>query len=91
MDSLKLNWIAATLTFLHLFPSTLICWGQHGHYSTCKIAEVWDTSIIDSGLDRFYDSNLTTMIEAILRNITDDWSYEINFWERCPHIVCPIP
>ncbi|XP_021726620.1 endonuclease 4-like [Chenopodium quinoa] len=234
MKSMKLNWIAGVLTFMHLVPA-ILCWGQHGHYATCKIAEefltedakaavkgllpesakgelaavcswpdlseirkgypwssalhytntpnfvckydycrdchdsanqknrcvigamynytiqlvsayhnygaqqkynltealmflshfsgdihqplhvgfvgdqggnlinvtwynqstnlhhVWDTAIIDSGLEKFYDSNLTIMIGALLSNITDDWSNEIKIWEKCNHTVCPIP
>ncbi|KAK8642142.1 hypothetical protein V6N13_011499 [Hibiscus sabdariffa] len=56
-----------------------------------NLHHVWDTMIIDSALKTFYLSDLGVMIQAIQRNITDDWSNDISSWENCGHnqTVCP--
>ncbi|CAO2842700.1 unnamed protein product [Amaranthus hypochondriacus] len=39
MELMKLNWFARIFAFLYLVPASVLCWGQHGHYVTCKIAQ----------------------------------------------------
>lgn len=34
------------------------------------LVQVWDTMIIDSALKKFYNSDLSTMVQAIQANIT---------------------
>ncbi|KAE9607186.1 hypothetical protein Lal_00025977 [Lupinus albus] len=56
-----------------------------------NLHHVWDDMIIDSALKTFYDSDLSIMIQAIKRNITETWSNDIPVWEHCAHnyTVCP--
>ncbi|ESW31255.1 hypothetical protein PHAVU_002G223100 [Phaseolus vulgaris] len=56
-----------------------------------NLHHVWDTMIIQSALKTFYDSNLSIMIQAIQRNITDNWSNDVSIWEHCAHnsTACP--
>ncbi|KAF8413959.1 hypothetical protein HHK36_001956 [Tetracentron sinense] len=58
-----------------------------------NLHHVWDTMIIESALKEFYGKNLSVMIQAIQRNITDGWSSDITSWENCAsdHMVCPNP
>ncbi|KAF3451550.1 hypothetical protein FNV43_RR07645 [Rhamnella rubrinervis] len=58
-----------------------------------NLHHVWDDMIIDSAVKTFYDKELTNMIQAIQRNITDDWSNDILSWETCAsnHTACPNP
>lgn len=52
---------------------------------------VWDDMIIQSAVKTFYDSDLSIMIQAIQRNITDNWSNDVSIWEHCAHnyTACP--
>ncbi|XP_015887054.1 endonuclease 4 isoform X1 [Ziziphus jujuba] len=63
------------------------------YHRKTNLHHVWDTMIIDSALKTFYNSDLATMILAIQRNITDDWSNDVLSWETCSsnHTVCPDP
>ncbi|CAL5411174.1 unnamed protein product [Camellia sinensis] len=56
-------------------------------------SEVWDTMIIESALKTFYSKDLSIMIQAIQKNITDGWSDEFLLWEGCAlgQTVCPDP
>ncbi|CAL1372705.1 unnamed protein product [Linum trigynum] len=42
--------------------------------------QVWDTSIIESAMAAFYNSDLTTMINSIQSNITDN---QLQLWGDC--------
>ncbi|GMJ08454.1 endonuclease 4 [Hibiscus trionum] len=56
-----------------------------------NLHHVWDTMIIDTAVKTFYGSDLSSMIQAIQRNITDAWSQDKSSWEYCIHdnTVCP--
>ncbi|KAK5803274.1 endonuclease 4-like [Gossypium arboreum] len=56
-----------------------------------NLHHVWDTLIIDTAVKTFYGSDLSTMVRAIQRNITDAWSSDISSWNYCRHHkrVCP--
>ncbi|XP_027918810.1 endonuclease 4-like isoform X3 [Vigna unguiculata] len=56
-----------------------------------NLHHVWDDMIIQSALKTFYDSDLSIMIQAIQRNITDNWSNDVSIWEHCAHnyTACP--
>ncbi|XP_052476629.1 endonuclease 4 isoform X1 [Gossypium raimondii] len=56
-----------------------------------NLHHVWDTLIIDTAVKTFYGSDLSTMVRAIQRNITDAWSSDIASWKSCRHHdrVCP--
>ncbi|XP_019234900.1 PREDICTED: endonuclease 4-like isoform X2 [Nicotiana attenuata] len=56
-----------------------------------NLHHVWDTMIIESALKTYYKSDLTLMIQALLRNITDEWSDDVPSWENCKKMVCPDP
>lgn len=58
-----------------------------------NLHHVWDTSIIDTALKRFYKSDLSDFIKAIQNNITDSWSDDLAAWEVCSSnsTVCPDP
>ncbi|CDO99616.1 unnamed protein product [Coffea canephora] len=53
-----------------------------------NLHHVWDTMIIQSALKTYYNSDLTTMIQAIQQNITSE---DISSWENCNGTVCPDP
>ncbi|XP_073000314.1 endonuclease 2-like [Typha latifolia] len=55
----------------------------HWYRRKTNLHHVWDVSIIETAMRDFYNKDLTTMIEAIKRNITDGWSDEIDNWENC--------
>ncbi|KAK7319620.1 hypothetical protein RJT34_04343 [Clitoria ternatea] len=56
-----------------------------------NLHHVWDNMIIQSALKTFYGSDLSVMIQAIQRNITDVWSNDVLIWEHCAHnyTACP--
>ncbi|XP_050891517.1 endonuclease 4-like [Lathyrus oleraceus] len=56
-----------------------------------NLHHVWDNMIIESALKMFYGSDLSTMIQAIQRNITDIWSNDVSIWEHCAYnyTACP--
>ncbi|KAM7500832.1 hypothetical protein LguiA_025246 [Lonicera macranthoides] len=58
-----------------------------------NLHHVWDNMIIESAMKTFYNKDLTTMIQAIQTNITDDWFNDISSWGNCAsnHTVCPDP
>ncbi|AES97597.1 S1/P1 nuclease family protein [Medicago truncatula] len=57
-----------------------------------NLHRVWDDSIIEIELERFYDSNLGEFIDAIQNNITKVWGDQVEEWENCSSddIACPI-
>ncbi|XP_050221536.1 endonuclease 2-like isoform X2 [Mercurialis annua] len=63
------------------------------HWYTRKqnLHHVWDVSIIETDQERFYDSNVEDMIDAIQQNITTAWSDLVPKWEACSRNkpVCP--
>ncbi|XP_006842310.2 endonuclease 2 [Amborella trichopoda] len=65
------------------------------HWYTRKtvLHHVWDDSIIDTALERIYDSNVDSLIEAIQQNITGEWADEVKSWEKCSsnQDACPDP
>ncbi|XP_074272145.1 endonuclease 4-like [Silene latifolia] len=65
----------------------------HWYGRKANLHHVWDTSIIDTALKKFYDSDLSIMIEAVQKNITEDWSNYTESWEECEsnRTVCPNP
>lgn len=55
-----------------------------------NLHHVWDNMIIESALKTFYGKDLTAMIQAIQRNITDAFVDEVS-QENCNSTVCPDP
>ncbi|XAR66406.1 hypothetical protein NMG60_11012633 [Bertholletia excelsa] len=58
-----------------------------------NLHHVWDTMIIESALKTFYNSDISNMIQALQRNITDGWVDDILLWESCAQnqTACPDP
>ncbi|WMV16094.1 hypothetical protein MTR67_009479 [Solanum verrucosum] len=56
-----------------------------------NLHHVWDTMIIESALKTYYKSDIMLMTQALLKNITDEWSDDVPSWESCKEMVCPDP
>ncbi|RWR85345.1 endonuclease 2 [Cinnamomum micranthum f. kanehirae] len=56
-----------------------------------NLHHVWDVNIIETAMKDFYGDDLSLMIDAIQRNLTDGWSDEIRDWESCSGklVTCP--
>ncbi|XP_031489609.1 endonuclease 2-like [Nymphaea colorata] len=52
---------------------------------------VWDDNIIDTAIERFYQSDVESLVNAIARNITEGWTSQINTWERCNYNTTSCP
>ncbi|VAH37761.1 unnamed protein product [Triticum turgidum subsp. durum] len=54
-------------------------------YNTTKtnLHKVWDVNVIETALNRFYKDDLSTMINAIKLNLTNEWCKEENQWAAC--------
>lgn len=65
----------------------------HWYRRKSNLHHVWDTEIIDTAVKRFYDKDLSIMIEALQQNITENWSNYVESWEECGsnRTVCPDP
>ncbi|CAL5189268.1 unnamed protein product [Lathyrus oleraceus] len=57
-----------------------------------NLHQVWDNSIIESEVERFYNSELGEFIDAIQTNIMKVWGNQVEEWENCisNDIACPI-
>ncbi|XP_074341572.1 endonuclease 4-like isoform X2 [Apium graveolens] len=58
-----------------------------------NLHHVWDTMMIESSLKTFYNSDLSSLIQAIQSNITGVWLTDSLSWSNCTadHVVCPDP
>ncbi|KAH7292777.1 hypothetical protein KP509_29G084900 [Ceratopteris richardii] len=64
----------------------------HWYKRSTNLHHVWDTSIIETADERFYDSSISALVDDIGQNITQGyWNNEIAEWESCPGIdlACP--
>ncbi|KAL8531707.1 hypothetical protein ACS0TY_008340 [Phlomoides rotata] len=63
----------------------------HVHWYTRKqvLHHVWDNNIIETAEERFYDSNVNELIDALDKNITTVWSDQAKSWGACSKTVCP--
>ncbi|OMO63535.1 S1/P1 nuclease [Corchorus capsularis] len=63
------------------------------HWYTRKqvLHHVWDSNIIETAEERFYDSDVDAMVDAIQHNITTEWADQVKRWESCSlnKTVCP--
>ncbi|KAG7013017.1 Endonuclease 2, partial [Cucurbita argyrosperma subsp. argyrosperma] len=55
------------------------------HWYTRKqnLHHIWDSNIIETAEEKFYDSSLDGLIDAIQTNITKEWTDEVEEWEKC--------
>ncbi|XP_057761814.1 endonuclease 2-like [Arachis stenosperma] len=63
------------------------------HWYTRKqnLHHIWDDSIIETEVERFYDSNITDFVNAIQQNIKNEWADQIEDWENCSATDIPCP
>ncbi|XP_049376080.1 endonuclease 2 isoform X2 [Solanum verrucosum] len=77
----------------------------NGHVSTYNLTEallflshffgdihqVWDSNIIETVEERYDDSNVDELVDAIQKNITTGWADQVNSWESCSgnKTACP--
>ncbi|EPS67308.1 hypothetical protein M569_07466, partial [Genlisea aurea] len=54
-----------------------------------NLHSVWDSSIIETEEDDFFDSDVDEMIASIQHNITTGWANQIPNWEACSQVTCP--
>lgn len=61
------------------------------HWYTVKtvLHHVWDVNIIETAEERFYDSDVNELIEALQKNITTVWANQAKAWETCDQASCP--
>ncbi|KAH9746796.1 Endonuclease 2 [Citrus sinensis] len=63
------------------------------HWYTRKqvLHHVWDNNIIETAEERFYNSNIDGLVDAIQQNITTDWADLVKKWETCSanNTACP--
>ncbi|KAL2347603.1 hypothetical protein Fmac_001603 [Flemingia macrophylla] len=64
----------------------------HWYKRKQNLHHVWDSSIIETELERFYD-DLDDFVDAIQKNITKVWADEVEEWENCSNddTSCPVP
>ncbi|KAF8660259.1 hypothetical protein HU200_057825 [Digitaria exilis] len=55
----------------------------HWYRRKSNLHHVWDVNVIETAMKNFYNNDVSTMIQAIQRNITDVWSNEEKQWETC--------
>ncbi|KAE8663562.1 Endonuclease 2 [Hibiscus syriacus] len=63
----------------------------HWYKRKAVLHHVWDTNMIETAEERFYDSNVDSMVDAIQHNITGEWAKEVKRWESCSlnKTACP--
>ncbi|KAK9276290.1 hypothetical protein L1049_005821 [Liquidambar formosana] len=63
------------------------------HWYTRKavLHHVWDYNIIETAEERFYDSNVDGLVDALQQNITTEWADQVQRWETCSlnKTTCP--
>ncbi|KAL7091001.1 hypothetical protein ACP275_12G077900 [Erythranthe tilingii] len=61
------------------------------HWYTRKsvLHHVWDDNIIETAEERFYDSNVDELINALDKNITTVWANQAKAWAACSNTACP--
>ncbi|CAN4124821.1 unnamed protein product [Withania somnifera] len=63
------------------------------HWYTRKtvLHHAWDSNIIETAEERYDNSNVDELVDAIQKNITTRWAGQVNSWERCSgnKTACP--
>ncbi|QCD90007.1 endonuclease [Vigna unguiculata] len=55
----------------------------HWYKRKQNLHHVWDHTILQTEVDRFYDSDMDEFVDAIQQNITKVWADEVEEWEHC--------
>ncbi|XP_047961951.1 endonuclease 2 [Salvia hispanica] len=61
----------------------------HWHKRKANLHHVWDSSIIETAEETFYNSEVDELISALDKNITTVWSNQAKAWGACSKISCP--
>ncbi|KAM7270573.1 hypothetical protein ACFE04_029787 [Oxalis oulophora] len=63
------------------------------HWYTRKqnLHHAWDSNIIETAEEKYYDSDLNTFVDAIKQNITKGWSDEVEKWQTCAGSMTACP
>ncbi|XP_042475450.1 endonuclease 2 [Macadamia integrifolia] len=63
----------------------------HWYKRKTELHHVWDASIIETSVERFYDSNVEDLIKGIQKNITGVLADQVEEWEKCNsnETACP--
>ncbi|RDY12143.1 Endonuclease 2, partial [Mucuna pruriens] len=56
-----------------------------------NLHHVWDDSILETEVERFYDSDMGEFVDAIQQNITKVWADQVEEWEKCSENKLPCP
>ncbi|XP_047159512.1 endonuclease 2-like [Vigna umbellata] len=56
-----------------------------------NLHHVWDQTILQTEVDKFYDSDMGEFVDAIQQNITKVWANEVEEWEHCGDNDLPCP
>ncbi|WVZ09537.1 hypothetical protein V8G54_014067 [Vigna mungo] len=56
-----------------------------------NLHHVWDQIILQTEVDKFYDSDMDEFVDAIQQNITKVWANEVEEWEHCGNNDLPCP
>ncbi|CAN6457699.1 unnamed protein product [Victoria cruziana] len=65
----------------------------HWYKRKSNLHHVWDSMIIQTALKEYYGSHIENMTQSIQRNIMDNWSDDVAYWENCisDALACPDP
>ncbi|KAL3510768.1 hypothetical protein ACH5RR_030169 [Cinchona calisaya] len=63
------------------------------HWYTRKsvLHHVWDDNIIETAEQRYDNSDVNELIDALQKNITDEWADKVKTWEACSSGKLPCP
>ncbi|KAK9105766.1 hypothetical protein Scep_022610 [Stephania cephalantha] len=63
----------------------------HWYRRKSVLHHVWDTNMIETAEERFYNEDVQGMIDAIQQNITNSWSDQVTEWQTCGRneTTCP--
>ncbi|KAF3646579.1 Endonuclease 2 [Capsicum annuum] len=55
----------------------------HWYRRKAVLHHVWDTNIIETAEERYDDSNVDELVDALQKNITTGWADQVDSWESC--------
>ncbi|PHT33382.1 Endonuclease 3 [Capsicum baccatum] len=63
----------------------------HWYRRKAVLHHVWDTNIIETAEERYDDSNVDELVDALQKNITTGWADQVDSWESCSgnKTACP--
>ncbi|CAM0879132.1 unnamed protein product [Alopecurus aequalis] len=63
----------------------------HWYRRKTELHHVWDVNIIDTSEKDYYDQGTAEFVDALNKNITGEWSEQVQGWEECGknQAACP--